>query len=477
MKTKISVIIPFYNSRKFLKRAVISVINQTYRNIEIILVDDCSNDGSYKIAKKIQKTDKRIKVIKTLKNSGTVAHPRNLGIKFSKGNYISFLDADDYWYKDKLEKQLKKIGKNFICATACDYIDQNKNTKSGWLLNSFRLFAQNFIFKRIICQGNYWLYIYNPIIVSSVLINKKIFSNFLFNEDKNIREDLFLWLKILKNNNKKIIFLKNRTLVISRTKKSMSSNQLEEFSKILRTLTSDILDTRNFKKITYILFGILLKSVKFLILSNYAAIKKRINYIIFFIIFLYFIIFYSPLFWYLGKPLLKYKNYDISKASSIIVYSGHGNTSIYEITYLSRYKDIQKIIKLNPNIKKIFIIGRLQDIPQNRIIEKLLLFDGIKEKQINLIYENFDYSDANFRNLNKIMLQDNLNKALLSTSPYTSYKFNYYWKKNSNIELMTFKSSDWPKKNSFFEYSKNKKIIVKEYFSLLFKMFKEKVRF
>lgn len=470
--SKVSVIIPFYNSRKFLRRAVISAINQTHRNIEIILVDDCSNDGSYKIAKEFQKTDKRIKVIRTLKNSGTVAHPRNLGIKLSDGNYISFLDSDDYWYKDKLEKQLKNIGKNSICVTACDYIDQNQNNKSGWFLNIFRLFLQNFIFKRVIKYGYYWLYLYNPIIVSSVLIEKKFFLTFSFNEDINIREDLFLWLKILKKNNKKIVFLKSRTLVISRTKKSMSSNKLEEYIKILRTLSSDILETKNFKKTSYLIIGLLLKSVNFLIQKNYKILKKKFYFYLSIVAFMYFIIFYSPLFWYLGKPLLNYKNYDISKASSIIVYSGHGNTSNYEITYLNRYSDIKKIIELNPNIKKIFLLGRFQDIPQNQIIEKLLLFDGIEEKKIHIIYEHFNFNDENLRKLSNTILQYNLTNSLLTTSPYASYKFSYVWGKNSNIELLIFKGGDWPKKNKFFEYSKNKKIIIYEYFSLLFKFLK-----
>lgn len=152
---KISVIIPFYNSKNFIIRALRSVIKQSYRNIEIILVNDKSTDGSYELVKKYKKIDSRIKIISTKKNSRTVSKPRNLGIKISSGEYIAFLDADDWWHEKKLEVQMKSIGKNLLCCTACNYFYVKQNKKSGFLINNLRLIIQLFYLKRLINKNTF----------------------------------------------------------------------------------------------------------------------------------------------------------------------------------------------------------------------------------------------------------------------------------------------------------------------------------
>jgi len=103
----ISVIIPSYNSGKYLNEAIESVVNQTYKNIEIILVNDGSTDDTEKIAKEWQKRDGRIRYIKYQRNKGLAA-ARNTGIKAARGEYIAFLDADDVWLLQKIEIQIKK---------------------------------------------------------------------------------------------------------------------------------------------------------------------------------------------------------------------------------------------------------------------------------------------------------------------------------------------------------------------------------
>ena len=99
----ISVIIPFKNTEKYIKECLESVLNQTYKNIEIILINDHSTDKTLNIIQKYQ--DKRIKILNLKEETGT-ANARNLGIKKANGMYISFIDSDDIWEKDKLEKQL-----------------------------------------------------------------------------------------------------------------------------------------------------------------------------------------------------------------------------------------------------------------------------------------------------------------------------------------------------------------------------------
>ena len=105
---KVSVIIPLYNEEKYITACVESVINQTYKNLEIIIVDDKSTDNSLKIVKNIK--DKRIKIISLKKNAG-VANARNKGVEAATGDYICFLDSDDFWDKTKIEKQIKLLDK------------------------------------------------------------------------------------------------------------------------------------------------------------------------------------------------------------------------------------------------------------------------------------------------------------------------------------------------------------------------------
>jgi len=102
----VSIIIPTYNRTDLLPRAIQSVINQTYKDWELIVVDDCSKDKTPEIIKDWERKDQRIKGILLDKNSGGPAHPRNIGIQNSHGEYIAFLDHDDEWLPEKLEKQI-----------------------------------------------------------------------------------------------------------------------------------------------------------------------------------------------------------------------------------------------------------------------------------------------------------------------------------------------------------------------------------
>lgn len=112
MKNKlISIIVPVYNAEKFLDDTINSVINQTYSNWELILINDCSNDNSIEIIKKYKKRDKRIILINN-ENNLKAAMSRNKGIEVSNGNFLCFIDADDLWDNKKLEKQIKFMNDN-----------------------------------------------------------------------------------------------------------------------------------------------------------------------------------------------------------------------------------------------------------------------------------------------------------------------------------------------------------------------------
>jgi glycosyltransferase involved in cell wall biosynthesis len=122
----VSVIIPSYNREKTIKRAVDSVLNQTYKNIEITVVDDCSTDGTLNILKKI--CDDRLTVVKLPHNSGACV-ARNEGIRMAKGKYIAFQDSDDFWHENKLEIQINSMKRNNALVSFCNFNKYYDNGK------------------------------------------------------------------------------------------------------------------------------------------------------------------------------------------------------------------------------------------------------------------------------------------------------------------------------------------------------------
>ena len=119
-KYNIDIIIPNYNKSKYLEQCINSVIDQSYKNWNLYIVDDCSSDDSLSVLKKYN-NNKQIEVIKLNKNKGP-AFCRNLAMRISNSEYISFLDSDDYWKKDKLYKQLNFMEQNKYKFTYIDYL-------------------------------------------------------------------------------------------------------------------------------------------------------------------------------------------------------------------------------------------------------------------------------------------------------------------------------------------------------------------
>ena len=184
---KVSVITPVYNCEKLIKETINSVQNQTYKNWEMLLVDDCSTDNSANIIKEIAKSDNRIKYYKLEKNSGA-AIARNIALKESTGSFIAYLDSDDLWKKEKLEKQIKFMIQNNYAFTCTDYekIDEDGN-------------ALNKIIK-IPKKVDYDLFLRNTIIQTvGVMVNvKKVGKETLNMPNIRRRQDAATWCQILK---------------------------------------------------------------------------------------------------------------------------------------------------------------------------------------------------------------------------------------------------------------------------------------
>jgi glycosyltransferase involved in cell wall biosynthesis len=182
---KISVIINCLNGERYLKKCIKSVLSQTYQNLEIIFWDNQSNDKSASILKSF--SDKRIKYYKS-KLSTNLYSARNFAIKKAKGDFVSFLDVDDWWAKDKLTKQilLLKQNKNIKIIYSNLYIyDQNKKKFSLAIRSKMKsgMIASDLLKKY--CVG-----------LLTVLIERKIFDKNKFNDKYNIIGDFDLFINL-----------------------------------------------------------------------------------------------------------------------------------------------------------------------------------------------------------------------------------------------------------------------------------------
>ena len=136
MNGLVSIIMPSYNTAKFIEESIESVLKQTYQNWELIIVDDCSNDNTGEVVSMFN--DSRIKYLVNERNSGA-AVSRNKAMKEAKGRWIAFLDSDDLWLPEKLEKQLSYMIKNNLFFTYTKYIEINEfGQENGSLLSGPR---------------------------------------------------------------------------------------------------------------------------------------------------------------------------------------------------------------------------------------------------------------------------------------------------------------------------------------------------
>lgn len=124
MNGLVSIIMPSYNTANFIGETIKSVLEQTYKNWELLIVDDCSTDNTDEVVARYN--DERITYMKNLKNSGA-AVSRNKALNVARGKWIAFLDSDDLWYQTKLEEQIKYMEKNDYAFSYTSYreIDEN----------------------------------------------------------------------------------------------------------------------------------------------------------------------------------------------------------------------------------------------------------------------------------------------------------------------------------------------------------------
>jgi len=212
-RKRISIIIPYYKKKKYFKQTIKSILNQTYKNYEVVVIydDTCLNELSF--VKDILKKIKFKKLIINSKNCGA-GISRNKGIKVASGTYIAFCDADDIWKKNKLNIQLKFMLKYNLMISHTNYFVINEKSKVVGKFNINNKLDYNDLLKS--CD----------IGLSTVIAKKKILITNKFNKLRT-KEDYLLWLKIVKKI--KFIYGLNQDLSCWRKgKNSLSSSVMQK---------------------------------------------------------------------------------------------------------------------------------------------------------------------------------------------------------------------------------------------------------
>ncbi len=215
---KVSIITPTFNSSKYISETIIGVINQTYSNWELIIIDDKSTDNTIEIVKKIQAKENRIVLIESETNNGAGV-ARNRGLEIANGRYISFLDSDDIWEPTKLESQLGFMDKNdaAISFTGYSIMDESMVNVKSVINVPHKLDLHSYLKNTVIGM-------------STSMIDKSKVGDFRLNKIRS-RQDGILWIELLKSGF--IAYGLNEQLVKYRFRNdSVSANKLKAMSKV-----------------------------------------------------------------------------------------------------------------------------------------------------------------------------------------------------------------------------------------------------
>ena len=209
----ISVIIPYYKKKEYITSSINSVLKQSYKNLEIIIIYDDSNHEDLITLNKLKKKDKRIKIFINKKNIGA-GLSRNKGIKLSKGKFIAFLDSDDLWSSNKLKKQIFFMKKNKIKISHTSYYIINYNNK---IIGQRK--AKDLSHMQLLRSCDIGL--------STIILDKRLIKNNIKFASIKTKEDYVLWLQITLNE-KKIYALFNNLTKWRKLDNSLSSSTFQK---------------------------------------------------------------------------------------------------------------------------------------------------------------------------------------------------------------------------------------------------------
>lgn len=183
----VSVVVPAYNAEPYIEATLRSVLAQSFRQFEIIVVDDCSSDATAQVVQRLAAEDARIRFIGLTQNRGAPAGPRNVGIRAARGGWIALLDNDDIWHPEKLRCQMEALaatGARFCSTQMLDFVDERRlafTAPTAFNIERIGFFKQLVKFR-------------TP--TSSVIVDKELVAKYPFNECLGFkgREDLDCWL-------------------------------------------------------------------------------------------------------------------------------------------------------------------------------------------------------------------------------------------------------------------------------------------
>lgn len=244
----ISIIVPVYNSENYLRAAIHSLLNQTYQNIEVILINDGSTDGSQELISSFQKKDKRIKLYNT-KNFG-VSHARNYGIDRASGSYIMFLDPDDTYDKSYCLEMIGLINKfNADVVMSNYYICRGKNiypNVNNDLLECEGLISRDKTMRSILSDTGFKGFVWTRI------FRKNVINNVKFNESINYLEDTLFNISIV-HNARIIAYTKKRHYFYLQREDSASKKFSKSFFKSLNLIRGEV-DPEFYSQIDSVIF-------------------------------------------------------------------------------------------------------------------------------------------------------------------------------------------------------------------------------
>lgn len=192
MKGKIvSVVVPVHNCEKYIDKCLNSIVNQTYTCLDIVIVDDCSNDRSYQICCRWKERDKRIKLVRLAQNGG-VSEARNKGLDISIGDYICFIDADDFIESNYIEYLYQNIIKSDIAVSGYNRIDADKVYPQ--ILTEEGEISREFLFYHMLCTGYIHSSCWNKIFKMEYIRDNEI----KFQSNIKIGEDMVFLARYLK---------------------------------------------------------------------------------------------------------------------------------------------------------------------------------------------------------------------------------------------------------------------------------------
>lgn len=222
MEKKVSVIIPVYNVEEYLQECLDSMLDQTYKHLEIILIDDGSQDRCPYICDQYATKDDRIKVIH--KKNGGAASARNLGLEIASGEYISFVDSDDYvdkYYIQNLTEQLENTKSDIA---VCSYVSVSSDKKIPEILEK----TGDYIGRDYLLQ---FLTDWRCGLIWNKLFSKKVIGDIRFEEGHIIDDEFFTYLVVL---NARRVYVKNKQLYYYRERENSAMNSHERKKELKR---------------------------------------------------------------------------------------------------------------------------------------------------------------------------------------------------------------------------------------------------